>query len=660
MRVSWRGARVAPRSAPRVPAPRWPARRRGCRAAGPVREDGRIVVSFWYAYGDLVRKVLLDLVARFNASQSRITSRPCTRATTSSRSRSCARPSRRGPRPRSRTWSSRSCRTSRAPESSSHSTATTGRGRSRSSLRSRRAARSRPRPASRSSGFRSTGRRRSSSPTGASWSESARRSRAPGRSSRDVAARLTRRDDDGEVRWGFEVPISWWYWVAMVGQAGGRARRARRAACRSADAAGEEALRFWQRLVGVDRVMRPPPGRDYQAWQSTNESFLRERVAMMWSSTAYVRYLEGNARFPVVAAPLPRHVRASVPTGGTMFVLMRAAPDEEKRAAWEFVRWMCEAEQTIAWSTRTGYMPVTRPAVERLDASAAGTRATRTTASPTTSSPTVDTVAVGARSLPRRARRRRAAPRGGRAHRARRRARSWPRRAPRRRGPGDAALAMAPVGDARPDAGAARRLLRRAHRRRRVREPLLVGPAHARRATSAPRTTARSSRTASSCASRCGRSATARSSSLGTMSLGLALALLRRPARALLRLRARERLQRVRRQLGRRRAALDVVLDAFERLHAGAPGSLLGDPRWALPALAFVGVWKLTGYAMIVFLAGLQAVPRSLLEAAALDGAGRVEPLPPRDVAAPRCRPPRSWRRRAWSRASRRSTSCAS
>lgn len=58
-------------------------------------------------------------------------------------------------------------------------------------------------------------------------------------------------------------------------------------------------------------------------------------------------------------------------------------------------------------------------------------------------------------------------------------------------------------------------------------------------------------------------------------------------------------------------------------LHAaGAPISLLGDPRWALPTLAVVGVWKLTGYAMVVFLAGLQSIPRSLVEAAALDGAG--------------------------------------
>ncbi len=58
------------------------------------------------------------------------------------------------------------------------------------------------------------------------------------------------------------------------------------------------------------------------------------------------------------------------------------------------------------------------------------------------------------------------------------------------------------------------------------------------------------------------------------------------------------------------------------RVLGAGPLSLLGDPRWALPTLAVVGVWKLTGYAMIVFLAGLQGVPRSLLEAAALDGAG--------------------------------------
>ncbi len=46
------------------------------------------------------------------------------------------------------------------------------------------------------------------------------------------------------------------------------------------------------------------------------------------------------------------------------------------------------------------------------------------------------------------------------------------------------------------------------------------------------------------------------------------------------------------------------------------------DPAWAKPALVMVGVWAL-GDTMMVFLAGLVDVPRSLYEAVELDGAGR-------------------------------------
>lgn len=51
------------------------------------------------------------------------------------------------------------------------------------------------------------------------------------------------------------------------------------------------------------------------------------------------------------------------------------------------------------------------------------------------------------------------------------------------------------------------------------------------------------------------------------------------------------------------------------------PLDWLGDPRVVLVTLAAVTVWKITGYAMVIFLAGLQDIPRSVLEAAALDGA---------------------------------------
>ena len=52
------------------------------------------------------------------------------------------------------------------------------------------------------------------------------------------------------------------------------------------------------------------------------------------------------------------------------------------------------------------------------------------------------------------------------------------------------------------------------------------------------------------------------------------------------------------------------------------PVRWLSDSRWALPSLVVVSVWKNLGYDMLLFLAGLQAVPKGQLEAASLDGAG--------------------------------------
>lgn len=48
----------------------------------------------------------------------------------------------------------------------------------------------------------------------------------------------------------------------------------------------------------------------------------------------------------------------------------------------------------------------------------------------------------------------------------------------------------------------------------------------------------------------------------------------------------------------------------------------LGDPRWAMPAIIILAVWKNFGYTMIIFIAGLQSVPEELYEAARIDGAG--------------------------------------
>jgi raffinose/stachyose/melibiose transport system permease protein len=50
----------------------------------------------------------------------------------------------------------------------------------------------------------------------------------------------------------------------------------------------------------------------------------------------------------------------------------------------------------------------------------------------------------------------------------------------------------------------------------------------------------------------------------------------------------------------------------------------LGDPDLALWSIVAVIVWQFAGYSMVIFLAGLQSVPKEIYEAAAIDGAGSV------------------------------------
>jgi multiple sugar transport system permease protein len=50
----------------------------------------------------------------------------------------------------------------------------------------------------------------------------------------------------------------------------------------------------------------------------------------------------------------------------------------------------------------------------------------------------------------------------------------------------------------------------------------------------------------------------------------------------------------------------------------------VGDPDVAIYAIAVVGIWSSIGYNAVLFLAGLQGIPRQYYEAASMDGAGRL------------------------------------
>ncbi len=59
--------------------------------------------------------------------------------------------------------------------------------------------------------------------------------------------------------------------------------------------------------------------------------------------------------------------------------------------------------------------------------------------------------------------------------------------------------------------------------------------------------------------------------------------------------------------------------------HVGIHGpQWLSSSLWAMPVVAFVNIWQYVGYNMLFFLAGLDAIPLELYEAADIDGAGKL------------------------------------
>ncbi len=63
------------------------------------------------------------------------------------------------------------------------------------------------------------------------------------------------------------------------------------------------------------------------------------------------------------------------------------------------------------------------------------------------------------------------------------------------------------------------------------------------------------------------------------------------------------------------------VINYYLHVLGIGPISWLSDPGWVLTSVIIMDVWKNTGFAMLIFLAGLQNIPNVYYEAAQIDGA---------------------------------------
>jgi sn-glycerol 3-phosphate transport system substrate-binding protein len=84
--------------------------------------------------------------------------------------------------------------------------------------------------------------------------------------------------------------------------------------------------------------------------------------AMTQQSTGSLGSILTTAKFDVGTGMLPEQQKFGCPTGGAGLAFLAAAPDKNKQAGMQFIKFLMKPDNVAYWSKQTGYMPATKSA----------------------------------------------------------------------------------------------------------------------------------------------------------------------------------------------------------------------------------------------------------------------------------------------------------
>ncbi len=171
---------------------------------------------------------------------------------------------------------------------------------------------------------------------------------------RSAARRLTRKGGFGTA---FKVDV--WDFGCLLYQNGGSYLTPDRKHTAFQAREGVEALSYWRGLLSPDSSAYLTTGFENQ------NDFLLGKVGMIRSSCASLSYLDTLIKFDLGLAALPGGKRKAVILAGTNAVIFAKASPEQRRAAWLFLKWMSEPEQTARWSAESSYLPIMKSALSQ-------------------------------------------------------------------------------------------------------------------------------------------------------------------------------------------------------------------------------------------------------------------------------------------------------
>jgi sn-glycerol 3-phosphate transport system substrate-binding protein len=172
----------------------------------------------------------------------------------------------------------------------------------------------------------------------------------------DYARKLTKRNGDKVERWGLMLPGSYdylgWLVSALTMSNGGLYYNPNYGGEVYYDSPSTlGALRFIDDLVHKYRVM--PEG--VIDGKDVPTAFFGNQVAMTILSTGSLSFIRENMKAPFKVGFIPRNIENAAPIGGGSLVTFKGVPDDQRKAAWTFMKWLSAPEQLASWSRFTGY-----------------------------------------------------------------------------------------------------------------------------------------------------------------------------------------------------------------------------------------------------------------------------------------------------------------
>lgn len=176
---------------------------------------------------------------------------------------------------------------------------------------------------------------------------------------REYCQKLTDKVPQGSKpnHYGTNYAVNEWQFINLLHQAGGSLLDQNGKPALNSSY-GLEALNFITDLIHTDGTVYTVSGYEGQ------NDFLAGKVAMYEGSSVSITHMRQEPiNFNMGYAPLPTYRTNNSAVSGTNIVIFKSGDTRREQAAWEFIKWFTDTEQTAEWATRTFYMPVRRSAM---------------------------------------------------------------------------------------------------------------------------------------------------------------------------------------------------------------------------------------------------------------------------------------------------------